>query len=275
MAERKNIFESMKYLSNMDFSGFTKMVEQQEKFMNNFNGIMDQSTNFGKDVEQVLERNHEQYQKLTELWTDFSDVSEEMVEENMDEELPKEFQEYREKIEKKLNELVETSHEDAEELYSAWTRMSDSMFQGLKAGTGPNPSDVFEALADFHQTALHTATKNIEENRESMKELQNLLDDLGEKLNDKMKENVETTSERYEDFIEDWFKSVNKMEETVEEQMEKTEKNYLNTLEPYFGERSVMPLFPWIPKRRMREYEGDIEELKEKIEELEKKVEEG
>lgn len=235
---------------------------------------MDHSASFGKDVKKLVERNNEEYEELMELWTNFSEISEEMVEKNMDQEISEDFQEYSERIGKKVNELVESSRDDAEELYSAWRKIPDSMYQGIKAGTGPNPNDVFEAVADFQQTALHIATRNIEENSESMRELRELLDDVGEELNDKMRENVEATNERYEDLIDDWQKSVDKMEEAVEEQMGKIEKDYLSSFEPYFGERSVMPLFPWIPKRRMREYEGDIEDLKDRIEELEEKLEE-
>lgn len=275
MADRKNIFESMKYLSDMDFSGFTRMLEEQERFMKNFNGVIDHSVNFGEDVRKVLEQNHEQYEELMEVWTSLSDVSEDMVEKNIDEELSEMFQRYRERIEKELKGLVDSSQKDAEELYSAWTKIPESVFQGVKAGTGPNPNDIFEAITDFHQTALGIAARNMEENNESMREVRELLDDLGEELTDEMKENVETTNERYEDFIEDWVNSVNRMEETVEDHIEEMEKNYLTSLEPYFGERSVIPLFPWVPMRRLRDYEGNIEELKEKIEELEEKLEDG
>lgn len=274
MKDRNDIFESMKYLSDMDLSGFTDMLEQQERVMKNFNGVMNRSAAFGKDMRELIEQNNQQYERLKDVWADFSDISEEMVEENIDEEFSEEFREYNEEIRDNLKELVESSQKDAEELYSRWTKISDSFFQGVKAGTGPNPDDVVEAIADFHQTALHIATRNIGESNESMRELRELLDDLGEDLNEKMKENVETSNERYEEFIEDWLNSVNRMQDTVEEYMDEIEENYLSSLEPYFGKGSIMPLFPWVPRQRLREYEGEIEELKEKIEELEKKMEE-
>ena len=272
MRDRDNIFDSMKYLSDMDFSGFTRMLEQQETFMKNFNAVMDHSANFGKDVREVVERNHEQHEELMKLWSDFSNISEDMVKKNFGEDVSKTFREHRKGIEKNLEELVRSSREDAEELYSAWTGISDSMFQGIKAGTGPNPTDVFEAIADLQQTALHIATKNIEETNESMRKLQRLINHMGEELNDQIEKNVGATSEHYEEYMEDWINSIDRMEERVEKHMDDMEKNYLSSFESYFGERSVMPLFPWIPRRRMREYESDIEDLKEKIEELEEKL---
>ncbi|MEF8873252.1 MAG: hypothetical protein V5A88_01130 [Candidatus Thermoplasmatota archaeon] len=272
--DRKDIFESMKYLSDMDLSGFTNMLEQQERVMKNFNGVMNRSAAFGKDMRKLIEQNNQQYERLNDIWADFSDISEEMVEENIDEEFSEKFRGYNEEIRDNLKGLVESSQKDAEELYSRWTKISDSFFQGVKAGTGPNPDDVVEAIADFHQTALHIATRNIEESSESMRELRELLDDLREDLNEKMKENVETSNERYEEFMEDWLNSVNRMQDTVEDYRDEIEENYLSSLEPYFGKGSIMPLFPWVPQQRLREYEGEIEELKEKIEELEKKMEE-
>lgn len=275
MADRKNIFESMRYLSDIDYSGFTNMLEQQERYMKTFNQMMGQSADFGKDVKGLVEQNNEQYERLKDIWMDFSDISEDMIEKNIGEEYSEAFMEYNEKIRDDLKTLVESSQKDAEELYSAWTGITESLFQGIKAGTGPNPDDVVEAVADFQQTALHVATRNMEDNQESMKNLRELLDDLGDDLNKQMKENVDTTNERYGKFIEDWMNSVDKMQDTVEEYMEEMEKNYFSSLEPYFGKRSVMPLFPWVPNRRLREYESEIEELKEKIEELEKKLEDG
>ncbi|MFP4608224.1 MAG: hypothetical protein ACLFNY_01420 [Candidatus Aenigmatarchaeota archaeon] len=271
----RNLFRSMDYLSSMDFSGFTReFVDQQERYMTDVDQLLNQSSEFGKDVRKVVEETNDQYEELMDLWSDLSDMSEELVEKNVKEGFQEDIQEYNREVGEKLKELVKSSYQDAEELYSAWTKMSDSIFKGIKAGTGPDPEEITEATADFQEAALHIAKRNIEENNESLRELRETLEEIAEESSNRLKENAESSGEGYEKMVKGWLNTIDEMESKTDSYLEDLRESYLSAFEPYFGRGWIFPLFPWQPSRKMSEYESDIEDLKKKIEELKTKVEE-
>ncbi len=270
----KGPFDSISYLSNVDFTKFVEeMEEHQERYMGDVNELIKQSSELGKDGGNVLEQNKEHYDELMELWEDFSQLSEEITKDEFEEDFYKEFQEQNREITNNIEELVDTSLQDAEELYSSWRKLSESIFQGIKAGTGPHPDDIMDASADFQKTALHVARRNMEEGNESLRELRKNLERINEESIERMKDNAKTSTKKLDEFFDTWQNSVEDMEEKVNESIEKTQKIYLSAFEPYFGPRTVFPFFSWFKPRKMREYEEDLMELREKIDKLEDQME--
>ncbi|MFO8109200.1 MAG: hypothetical protein R6U17_01560 [Thermoplasmata archaeon] len=268
-----NVFESMEYFTSRAVKDMLKTVENQQKSMEEWFSV---STDLGEDVKELLEETNEGYEKLAEDWEKIGDIvgDEGISEEDLGRKMQQEFIEYNEKVSDLLENMTDTGFESYRQLYSSWTSLYESFLTGLKAGTGPNPEEVMDAFADFHQTSVHVALRELENNREDMEELRETLEEFGERTTKRLTEAAETGNKKYMEYIKEWQKKVKDMETRVEDQLKTFEKRYTSYMKPYFHRPTVMPFFPWLSGRRLRDYEYDIESLKKRIKELEEKLEE-
>lgn len=267
----ENILESMEYFTNRAVKDMLKTVESQQKSIGEWFGV---STDFGEDVKELLEETNQGYEKLMDMWEKVGDMSDEaVIPEELGKNIQKEFLEYNRKVSELLERMTDTGFENYRQLYSSWTSLYESFIKGMKAGTGPNPEDVMNAFADFHQTTIHVALKEMEDTREDMETLKKTLDQFGESAAKRFAEAAETGNKRYMEYVKGWQEKVREMEDKVNEQYKAFEKRYASHMKPYFHRPMVMPFFPWLPGIRLREYESDIEGMKERIKELEKKLE--
>lgn len=267
------IFESMEYFSNKAINDMIKTVAEHQKTMGDWLGL---STDFGRGVKDILEETNEDYENLKDIWTEFEDITEEIVdtEEELGRDLQQEFIEYNRDISEKLSGMVEDSFEKSRELYSSWTALFESFFTGVKAGTGPDYDEIMQAVADFQQTALHIALNQVEYNREEMEALRTMLNEYSDKTSKVLNEAMVSSDKKYRENVEARIEKIESVGKKVNEYLKQLEKRYVSSLEPYFVKPMAMPIFPWLPNRRLREYEQDIESLKKRIEEMENKLRE-
>ena len=234
------------------------------------------SNNLGKNIMDVMEEENKGYENMTEIWKNISSVPEGItkdLEEDIDDELYNDVFEYNEKINKKIRNMTESSYDDARELYHSWVKLYENLLNGMKAGIGMDPNDIMKPWADFQQTSVHVALESMDRNTEELKELRDLLQDLSNKIEESIVEVSDSGNERYQKYMERWMENVNDMQDKVKIYLDELQNNYLSNLEPYFGEGAVVPFFPWLSRNRMKEYEQNIEELKDRLSELEKKYE--
>lgn len=272
----KDVFESMEHLSSMTFKEFEDILKEQQKgYTNNLNYLMDISTAFGKNLMDTMREESGEYKEIEDIWSDFTEMSEEMMktEEATGEDFYEDFTEYNKKVTEKLNKMIESNYEDARELYASWIKLTESVIGGIKAGTGPDPDEITEAIADFQQTAVHLSVEEIENLNDDLNTLRTTVEELNEKTSERMNEMMKNTNERYREQMDNWLDNLRAVQDNIDKYTRKIEENYKKMMEPFFEKYTVMPLFPWFSDRRFTEYENEVEELKKKIVELEEKLE--
>lgn len=271
----ENVFKSMNDISNRSFNQFKEMLEQQTKgYQDTMESWMKITNNFGKNIMDVMEEENKGYEDMREIWKNVSSIPEEItkdIEEQIDTDLYNEMFEYNDKIREKISKMTESSYGDARELYHSWVKLNENLLSGLKAGIGMDLNDMMKSWADFQQTSVHVALEGIDRDMEELRELRDMLQDFSNKIGQSVNELSESENKRYQEQMKKWMENVNDMQEKVNIYLNELQKNYLRNLEPYFGQRAVVPFFPWLSRNRMKEYEQDIEELKDRLSELEER----
>lgn len=268
----EQIFEAMEYFSNHALKDMMTTLDDQQNIIDEW---LDISTGFGKGVKAILQETNRDSEKLMEIWKKFEGMAEEMVDidEAMGSTLHTEFVECGSEVSKLLRKMLDECFENSRELYSSWTSLRESYISGLKSGFGPNYDEIMDAVADFQQTATHVACRNIGDTHEEMRELSDDLKEFAEKTAEHLKEAVESGNREQQDYIKVRLQRIEEIQKKLSKYMTCVDGSYLSSMEPYFEGHTALPFFPWIPVRRMREYESDIEELKKQIKAMEEKLE--